>query len=244
MIIRVAVVPHPPLLVPELVTGAVGATEPVRSACVAAARRLAEATPDWIAVAVDPAGPAVVEPERTGTFRGFGRDVRVSLAEGTAVSRPDPELPLPALVAGWLRGQVGARRVQVHLLAPDTPVEECRSWGERLVREQTGPVGLLVLGDGSARHPDRAPGRPDERAPAFDAAVGEALERPDPEALLALDPALAEELTVVGRAAWQALAGAVLAEDRRWRAELLYSAAPFGVGYHVAVWDPVTGAAT
>jgi hypothetical protein len=40
-----------------------------------------------------------------------------------------------------------------------------------------------------------------------------------------------------GRAPWQVLAGATA--QGRWNGELLYSAAPFGVAYHVATWTPV-----
>ena len=44
-------VPHPPLLVPELVAGAVAETDAVRRACVAAGKRLAALSRDWLAVA-------------------------------------------------------------------------------------------------------------------------------------------------------------------------------------------------
>ncbi|MFD1146312.1 hypothetical protein ACFQ3T_04175, partial [Saccharothrix hoggarensis] len=122
MISRLAVVPHPPLLVPELVTGAGSDTEPVRSACLAAARDLAACSAEWVAVGVDPSGPRVVE-DAAGTFRGFGVDVPVSLSEGATTA--DDELPLPALVAAWLRERAGARSVRVHLVPPDMPAADC-----------------------------------------------------------------------------------------------------------------------
>jgi aromatic ring-opening dioxygenase LigB subunit len=106
--------------------------------------------------------------------------------------------------------------------------------GERLAR-QDRPVGLLVLGDGSSRRPGPS-GHPDARSVPYDAGVRDALATADVDALLGLDVELGAELAVSGRAAWQALAGAAL--GRSWRAELLYSEAPFGVGYHVAVWEP------
>ncbi len=46
-----AVVPHPPLLVPELAAGAAAETAPLRNACLAAARALARGCPRWIAAA-------------------------------------------------------------------------------------------------------------------------------------------------------------------------------------------------
>ena len=99
------------------------------------------------------------------------------------------------------------------------------------------PVGLLVVGDGAATHTEKAPGHLDERAGPFDAAVADALRAADPAALAALDPVLAAQLWAAGRAPWQVLAGATT--GTAWSGELLYSAAPFGVGYHVAVWTPV-----
>lgn len=62
---------------------------------------------------------------------------------------------------------------------------------------------------------------------------------PDAEALLGLDPVLAAELGAQGRAAWQVFAATVLAAWPDRGAEVLYAGAPFGVGYHVALWEPV-----
>lgn len=226
MFSRLAVVPHPPLLVPELVSGAAPDTEPVRAESLAVARELAAHAADWVAVGVDPSGPRTVE-DTAGSFAGFGVDVPVALAEGaTAV---DDDLPLPALVAAWLRQRAGARRVRVHLVPPDLPPAECFALGERL----SGGSALLVLGDGSHRHGEHAVGRPDERAGAFDGAVHEALAAADRAALRALDPALAAELGAAGRAAWQVAAGVPGA----WRCTRARFLAPFGVGYHWAVWE-------
>ncbi|XVV05648.1 hypothetical protein ACQPW3_09750 [Actinosynnema sp. CA-248983] len=180
MISRVAVVPHPPLLVPELVGGAVAETQAVRAACLAAARELAAHDVDWTAVAADPTGPRVLE-NVAGSFLGFGVDVPVALADGA--SSVEPALPLPALVAGWLREQVGARSVRVHLVPPDLPTAECVAFGASL-----GGRALLVLGDGSHRHGEQAVGRPDDRAEPFDDEVRNALVDADAEALKALDP--------------------------------------------------------
>ncbi|WP_367130854.1 hypothetical protein [Saccharothrix sp. HUAS TT1] len=226
MISRLVVVPNPPLLVPELVGGAVRDTEPVRSACLAAARELAAHAPEWVAVGVDPSGPRVVEGV-AGTFRGFGVDVPVSLSQDA--SGVEPDLPLPVLVAAWLREQVGARSVRVHLVPPDLPTAECVALGARLA----GSRALLVLGDGSHRHGELAVGRPDERAGPFDEGVRQALATADTAALRAVDPALASSLGAAGRAAWQVAAGV----PGGWRCTRSAFQAPFGVGYHFAVWE-------
>jgi hypothetical protein len=236
VISRAVVVPNPPLLIPELVGDAIEETEPLRTSCLLAARRLAQASQDWIAIGTGamtrqlPAG-------RAGTFRGFGVDRNVRLSTADALER-DPDLPLSALVAGWLREQAGAREVRMELLAPDAGTAELAALVERASR--TGrPVGLLVLGDGSNRHGQRSPGYADDRAPGFDDAVADALRSADPKALLALDAELAGQLGAGGYPVWQALGLVALADGRDWKADLLYSDAPFGVGYHVAVWDPV-----
>ncbi|MGM1065350.1 class III extradiol dioxygenase subunit B-like domain-containing protein [Saccharothrix sp. Mg75] len=226
MISRLAVVPHPPLLVPELVAGAAPETEPVRAASLAAARELAAHSDEWVAVGVDPSGPRVVQ-DVAGSFRGFGVDVPVSLTEGA--TRVDDELPLPALVAGWLRERAGARRVRVHLVPPDLPGPDCAALGARLA----GTPALLVLGDGSHRHGELAVGRSDDRAGAFDDGVRRALASADRDALGALDPALAAELGAGGRAAWQVAA----AVPGAWRCTRSAFLAPYGVGYHWAVWE-------
>jgi hypothetical protein len=210
---------------------------------VTAARALADVATDWVAVAADPSGPVTLPPGARGTFAGYGVDVPVSLdatRDGTAA--PDRTLALPALVAGWLRERVDARRVRVRvrLVEPDLPVADCCREGADLVAALTGPapVGLLVLGDGSNRHTDRAPAPQDDRAAAFDDGVAAALAAADPAALLALDTGLAAELGAMGRAAWQVLAGVALAVGGRWSGKALYDGQPFGVAYHVAVWDP------
>ena len=232
MIVRAAVVPHPPLLVPELVGGVDADVTAVRAACLAVATRLTSASTHWVAVGAGPAG--VVGPAAAGTFAGFGVDVRVRLSD-VATAEPDGSMPLPALIAGWLRQQVNARDVTVHLVPPDLPPEDCYALGERLT-EDPAPVGLLIVGDGSHRHGDRAPGRPDDRAVPFDDAVHDALTAADAKALAALDPKLAEELGAAGRAPWQVLAGAM--GDGRWTADARLLV-PFGVAYHLAVLDPL-----
>ncbi|MFC5287728.1 class III extradiol dioxygenase subunit B-like domain-containing protein [Actinokineospora guangxiensis] len=228
MISRVAVLPHPPLLVPELLGGGDAEADAVRAACLAVAGELAACSPSWTAVGVGASPPSGV-----GTFAPFGVDVRVTLRDEDGA--PDPGWPLSALIAGWLRGQVGAREVDLRTVAPDLSPDACAERGRELI----GATALLVLGDGSHRHGPRSVGRPDERAAAFDGRVARALADADPHALLALDPAEAAELGAVGRAPWQVLAGAVLADGRRWRSTRAQALTPFGVAYHLAVWEPV-----
>ncbi|MEU6264043.1 hypothetical protein [Saccharopolyspora shandongensis] len=172
----------------------------------------------------------VLGPDAAGTFEGFGVDVRVTLG---GAGTPDPQLPLPALIAGLLREQAGAHSATTRLLAPDTPVDECQRLGTELAVED---VGLLVLADGTNRSDERSPYPPDERAKPVDEQIRAALADVDTNALLALEPELCAELGVAGRAALQVLPGVVAAGGGTWRGDLLYSATPYGVTYHVATW--------
>ncbi len=130
---------------------------------------------------------------------------------------PDP-LPLPLAVGCTLLGD----RPHTHAGAAGGPVM------------LTGSV--LVVGDGSARRTEKAPGHFDARAEGFDVLLDDALAAGDPAALLALDADLAAALLVSGLAAWQALARQ--ASTQEWRADLLWSGAPYGVHYAVATWVP------
>jgi hypothetical protein len=239
VIARVAVVPQPPLLVPELVAGHDPDAQLVRDECVAVAARLAKAARRWVAIAADSSSeePVLLGPDTAGTFRGYGVDVPVRLTFASTAT-PDPALPLPVLIAGWLREQAGAEEVRVWLVPPHLPAAECQEFGRRLAASLDGePVGLLILGDGSHRHGERAVGRPDERAAGFDEAVRRALAAADLDGLLALDAGLADSLGAIGRAPWQVLAG-MAANGQAWRCEHSRLLIPFGVAYHLAVWDP------
>jgi len=241
----IAIVPQPPLLVPELVGAAAAEIEPLSTACQQAVLR--SATRRWHAVGVDGSGPARVESGASGSFRGYGADVPVRLgsgplAGGTGQAVPPGGLPLPMLVAGWLCGLAGAHVVTGELVHPATEPTGCLARGKELVDELSREPGsdwsVLVLADGARTHDAPGAGRVDGRAAGFDAAVAEALAAADAEALAAIDPRLADELGAQGRAAWQVLAGVAIGSGSDWTGELLYSAAPYGVGYHVALWRP------
>jgi len=148
VICRVAVVPTPPLLVPELAAGAAEETAPVRDACLAAVRAVASECGKWIAVGAGRT-PTEIGAGARGSFRGYGVDVPVTLS-GDDVRDPREKsvaLPLPALVAGWLRERADAASVRVRVLDQALPRAACVGLGHRLGEDEDG-VGLLILGDG------------------------------------------------------------------------------------------------
>jgi hypothetical protein len=104
----------------------------------------------------------------------------------------------------------------------------------QLLGDLPRPLGVLAMGDGSARRTVKAPGYLDEAAVPFDAAVARALADGDPAALAGLDLAEGERLLAAGVPTWRAV-GAALAGSAV-TARLHLDAAPFGVGYFAADW--------
>jgi hypothetical protein len=213
----IAFCPSPPLLVPELAAGAAGELDPLRAACREAVRRLLAAGPDQVVVIGTGPGGGRFPPGSTGTLAGYGVPVTASLPGAPA--RPGP-LPLPLTLGAWL------------LSGADLPCPGVSVDGDTPALPDAS--AYLVIGDGSARRTERAPGYVDPRAEPFDAAVAAALAAGDAAALRDLDPALGADLLAAGVPAWRAVGRTVA--GRRYAADLLYAAAPYGVGYFVAAW--------
>lgn len=231
MLVAAAVLPHPPLLIPPVASGAAAELDELRGACRLALAQMLAADPDEVVLVG--AGPRTERfpASASGSLRPYGLDVAVPLGDGA--SGP-PVLPLSLTVGAWLlqqTGWAGARSAQS--VAADASPAECLDLGRSLADAESS-VGLVVMGDGSARRSLAAPGYLDPRAVPFDDEVRRAIATADAAALAGLDPALAAELLVAGRPAWQVLAGAV--GDEAFDAELVASVDPYGVAYHVAVW--------
>ncbi|MDP9397591.1 MAG: hypothetical protein M3P96_07080 [Actinomycetota bacterium] len=234
MLVGAAVCPHPPLLVPAVGAGT-PAVEDVRAAAAAAVRALLATRPEHVVVVGSGPGTASFGPDAWGSFAGYGVEAAAGLGPPEDRQGP-PRLPLALAVgadllarAGW-RGEASGLAVR-----SEAPSAEARELGSAL-RRPARPTALLVMGDGSVRRGNQGPGAFDERAPSFDRKVTAALQAGDCSELLALDAALAQELLVAGRAAWQVLAGAAAPHVAGWQRRVSYDGAPFGVGYVVATW--------
>ncbi|GAA2381277.1 class III extradiol dioxygenase subunit B-like domain-containing protein [Dactylosporangium salmoneum] len=221
-LVAAAVCPHPPLLVPEVAAGAAGELDDLRAACRAAVAHLANASVDSLIVV----GSDTRTVRRAAPFGGTLSPWGIDLPVGDPSGEP---LPLSLLIGAWLAPGAGS----FQSVAADATPQQCADLGRELAGE-ADRVALLVLGDGSACRTEKAPGFFDERAEGFDAAVASALAGADAGALAAVDPGTAADLWAAGRAPWQVLAGAA---DRQMAGELLYDAAPYGVGYFVATWS-------
>jgi hypothetical protein len=224
----IAIVPSAPVMVPELASGAAAELDDLRKAAFAAVAALPAR---WIAVGRSPAD-VVAGPPQTGTFAGYGVDVAIALAPGAG---DDPEeLPLAALVTGWLRGRVNPdAHAEVRVYADGHDVDFALDSGRRLrteIDEADDPVGVLIVADGAHTLTQPAPGGYDPDSIPVQAALDDALAAGDAAALTRLPD------TIVGRVALQVLAG--LIEPGPRSAKEFYRGAPYGVGYFVGAWVP------
>ncbi|MCX5045919.1 hypothetical protein OG921_22375 [Aldersonia sp. NBC_00410] len=235
MFTAAALVPSPPIVVPELNGADASPSEPLRTAALDAVATLGAR---WTVVGVGET-ECELSASAVGTFRGFGADVRVALSDG-ADGQVDARLPLAALIAGWLRERAGQHAVATaRIVAADTSPVYCAELGRQLRREMdadSAAHGLLVVADGATTLTAKAPGAFDPRAEPAQRELDDAIAAGDCATLAELDPVVCAELGIGGRAAFQVLAGAFDVAPRR--VESRYRDAPFGVGYHVAVWRP------
>ena len=223
-VVAVAFCPAPPLLLPAVEGRPADETTALRAACAEAVAALLAARPDVVLVVGAGAGAG----ERfgagdVGDLRGFGVDLDVPFS---GPARPGGRrVPLPHTVGAWLLDEAGSTAGRVGVGPGDLGA---------LLSSLPGRVGVLAMGDGSARRTVKAPGYLDPAAGPFDAAVADALRDGDAAALARLDPAEGERLLASGVPAWRAVGGALI--DRGVTARLHHDAAPFGVGYLVADW--------
>ena len=223
MLGAIAIVPSAPVLVPQLAGSAAAELTDLRTAVITAARTLSER---WIAVGSG-AEDAVFGPDSVGTFAGFGVDLVVGLSARAATP---VVLPLPGLIAGWLRGRAEPdARVQVRVYA-DPESAPARGARLRTEIEQTAePVGVLVLADGANTLSRAAPGGFQPADIDLQRTLDDALARGDTGALTGL-PA-----QVVGRVGLAVLSG--LAGPGPRSTTEFYRGAPYGVGYFAGVWQ-------
>jgi hypothetical protein len=222
--IAVAFCPSPPLLLPEVEGRPDADTSALRRACAEAVTAMLAVRPEVVVVVGDGAGPGQrFGAGDAGDLRAFGLDLRPPF-DGRV--RPGGHrVPLPHTLGARLLDDAGYAGSRVGVGPADLA---------QLLRDLPGPMGVLVMGDGSARRTVKAPGYLDEAAVPFDAAVARALADGDADALAGLDPAEGERLLAAGVAAWRAVGAALTGRAITGRLHL--DAAPFGVGYLVADW--------
>jgi hypothetical protein len=221
--VTVAFCPQPPLLLPAVAGAHSAELGVLRAAVRAAVQVVLHDGPEVVVVLGAGADSVRFGPGDAGDLRGFGVDLELPFS---GWARPGGRrLPLPHLLGAWLLDQAGHVGPRLGV-GPD-------DFGTAL-SDLPGPVGVLAMGDGSARRSERAPGHLDPAAAPFDAAVARALATGDAGALAALDPVEGTRLLAAGVPVWRAVGAAL--DGLEIDAELLADEAPFGVGYPVATW--------
>ncbi|MDX6555044.1 MAG: hypothetical protein QOD86_1239, partial [Miltoncostaeaceae bacterium] len=176
--LAVAFCPSPPLLLPGVEGRPDADTSELRRACAQAVTAMLAVRPEVVVVVGDGAGPG----ERFGSgdagdLRGFGVDLRPPF-DGPV--RPGGRrVPLAHTLGAWLLDQAGHTGLRLGV-GPDDLAST--------LEELPAAVGVLAMGDGSARRSEKAPGHLDPAAAGFDAAVAAALAAGDTTTLAALDP--------------------------------------------------------
>lgn len=238
MLVSAAICPHPPLLVPEIGPRHDGRLEVLRDACRAALRELHNASPELLIV-VGTGERTELDVVGTGDFAAYGVPRQVALpghagdaASGSVLASA---MPLSLCVGAWLLERDGwpgpvAGTVVARTAGPD----DCVRLGAE-VAERDERVALLVMTDGAPGHDADETPQVRSRAGAHHLAFVGALGSGDPRQILALDAAAAAAAGAHGLNALNVLAGAAV--DTVFDADVLYDAAPFGVGYTVAVWE-------
>ena len=231
MLGAIAIVPSAPVLVPELAGAAAAEVADLTAAVLAAAALL---PPRWIAVGAGRAD-LVLGPNSSGTFAGFGVDVRVRLSPVAHDGAEAPsEFPVCALLAAWVRGQARPEAsVQVRVYGDDGDADAALARGRQLraeIDQAPDPIGVLVVADGANTLTPAAPGGYHPGDADAQLALDDALANGDAAALAQLPP------QILGRVAFQVLAG--LTEPGPRSAKELYRGAPYGVGYFAGAWQP------
>jgi hypothetical protein len=193
-----ALVPHPPLLVPELAGGAAAELGPLRAACRQALDAVIAASGTVVLVGD---GPVWGRPEPTaaGSFRPYGVDVEVTLPALVDVDLPGlpaparlADLPLSLAVAAHLIA--GLDRPPAGVLAAAVPAtlgpRAAAAIGRSLIAAATTATASTAPG-GSLAPAQAAPGGPRAAVPAGAGGSG-AIDPAGPSGSDAADPAGAE----------------------------------------------------
>ena len=205
------------MLVPEVAQGASGELAGLRAHCDAVVRRLTAQADTSVVVVASGAQEKRSGTSAGGSLHGFGVDL--------SAGGPHEVLGPEHTIGAWLLDRAGWHGEREYLT-----VRADTRWDPN--------VSILLMGDGSAKRSDSAPGHIDARAAAYDKSIAHALATGDVAALASLDLRLGERLWAGGVPALRSLGGSITdAGAVVGAARLHYDEAPYGVGYFVAEWS-------
>ncbi|ACX51389.1 AMMECR1 domain protein [Ammonifex degensii KC4] len=256
-------VPHPPIMVPEVGGEEAYRVRRTQEALKALGRRLSEKGAE-AAVLITPHGPVlweavplVLQPRLEGDLGRFGApEVSFSLTTDEELARALVEaagvleVPVSLVRSGYrLDHGITAPLYWLEKGGFDLPVVLCSmaflSWRRlyrfgvavrRAAERCRRRVVVVASGDLSHRLSPEAPYGYDPAGPQFDARIREIVAAADAKALLSLNPAWAERAGECGLRPLIMLFGAF--DGYRLRTEILSYEGPFGVGYLVAYLEP------
>lgn len=237
MLVSAAVLPHPPVLVPDVAAGAAHELESVRAACAAALERVRSADPDLVVLVGVGSERATFGPGSVGSLAGVGVPARTALPGAPPQSAAT--LPLSLTVGSWLIGQLDDwPRLRAEAVPRTVSAGDAAALGQRWAAAAVR-VAIIAMGDGAAALTVKAPGYLVDGARLWQKRVTQALADVDLDVIGAIDDEDASAYVAAGRPAWQVLAGAARVTTEgsgRWRGELLADESPYGVAYVVATW--------
>jgi hypothetical protein len=233
-IVGAALVPAAPVLLPAL-SGREQPAAAVLAAALCVIRQLIEFAPTEIIV--------LAEADRDGVFDnsapwGLHRlgGMQARNASDVRATQGEP-LPVPLAIGAALLGLAGwMGPAAFHALDRSVSAEAAIEYGRKL-SSSTLPVGLLLLGNGSACCTDKAPGSFHSGAQAYNEALTSMIRTGDQRAVERLSAeASAEQLSDI-RLPLQVLAGAE--SPGRLRGSIAYDEPFMGVHYICAAFLPV-----
>ena len=164
VLVAAAFLPHPPVLVPEVASGAALELAALREACAVALERVLSAQPTLVIVVGDASERSTYSAGTGGSFAGFGVPVATALpgSDGDGVVggvvRGEARLPLSLAIGAWLMERSGpwpavrGEGVPATMASPDAA-----SLGEQWAASSER-VALIVMGDGATTLTVKAPG--------------------------------------------------------------------------------------
>lgn len=258
-----AVMPHPPILVPVVGGERIKEAERSQRACREAASRLKalEKDVDTIVV-ITPHGailgstiPVYTSPILEGNFAAFNAprpnfsfkgDPELAIAivkeDPEYISRsPETVLDHGVLVPMSFMVEAGIKKPVLPIAIAFLPLKKLFEFGKSIAQaaqKLDRRIAIIASADMSHRLAQDAPGGYDPSGKVFDEKLVDLVRRNDVEAILKFDPKLAD---VAGQDSLWSIAILLGALDGlKIKHEVLSYEGPFGVGYMVATFEPVS----
>ena len=263
-ILMAAIVPHPPIILPEIGLGQEREIRQTTEAYREIAKRIRQKKPETLVIlsphATSYADYFHISPGKKahGDFRRFGaKQVEVTAfydeAFVAALERNAKRAGIPAGTRGeqdntldhgtmipltfLAEREIPCAIVRIGLSGLDAAAHyRLGKCIQKTAEELNRDVAVVASGDLSHKLLATGPYGYAEQGPAFDRFVTEAISKGDFLTLLSLDPSLCEEAAECGLGAFRILAGAL--DQTAVSSELLSYEGTFGVGYAIASFLP------